>query len=114
MSCPRLGTTVHADPQALHHFLAKAEWSVEAVRHQRLALLRQALGETPFTLCIDETGDRKKGHTTDYAATQYIGNLHGLANGIVSVNAYGVLDTRHHHFPAALPRLQARVAPQAG
>jgi SRSO17 transposase len=92
-SLPRLGTTVHADPQALHHFLAKAEWSVEAVRHQRLALLRQALGETPFILCIDETGDRKKGHTTDYGATQYIGNLHGLANGVVSVNAYGVLDT---------------------
>src|SRR5258706_1995613 len=92
-SLPRLGATVHADPQALHHFLAQAEWSVEAVRTQRLALLRQALGETPFILCIDETGDRKKGHTTDYGATQYIGNLHGLANGIVSVNAYGVLDT---------------------
>src|SRR5258706_7056396 len=92
-SLPRLGTTVHTDPQALHHFLAQAEWSVEAVRHQRLALLRQALGETPFILCLDETGDRKNGHTTDYPATQYIGNLHGLANGIVSVNAYGVLDT---------------------
>jgi len=92
-SLPRLGTTVHTDPQAFHHFLAQAEWSVEAVRTQRLALLRQALGETPFILCIDETGDRKKGHTTDYVASQYIGNLHGLANGIVSVNAYGVLDT---------------------
>jgi SRSO17 transposase len=92
-SLPRLGTTVHADPQALHHFLAKAEWSVQAVRTQRLALLRQALGETPFILCLEETGDRKKGHTTDYGATQYIGNLHGLANGVVSVNAYGVLDT---------------------
>jgi len=92
-SLPRLGTTVHADPQALHHFLAQAEWSVEAVRHQRLALLRQALGETPFILCLEETGDRKQGHTTDYGATQYIGNLHGLANGVVSVNAYGVLDT---------------------
>jgi len=92
-SLPRLGTTVHTDPQALHHFLAKAEWSVEALRSQRLALLRQALGQTPFILCLDETGDRKKGHTTDYVASQYIGNLHGLANGVVSVNAYGVLDT---------------------
>src|SRR5258706_4267431 len=90
---PRLGTTVHADPQALHHFLAKAEWSVEAVRNQRLALLRQALGETPFILCLDETGDRKKGHTTDYAATQYIGHLHGLANAVVSVDGYRVLET---------------------
>src|SRR5258708_8997525 len=82
-SLPRLGTTVHADPQALHHFLANADWSVEAVRTQRLALLRQALGDTPFNLCIDETGDRKKGHTTHYAATQYISNLHGLSHRIV-------------------------------
>jgi SRSO17 transposase len=92
-SLPRLGKTVHADPQALHHFLANADWSVEALRTQRLELLRQALGETPFIVCIDETGDRKKGHTTDYVAHQYIGNLHTLANGVVSVNAYGVLGT---------------------
>jgi SRSO17 transposase len=92
-SLPRLGKTVHADPQALHHFLANAEWSVEALRQRRLELLRQAVGQTPFILCIDETGDRKKGHSTDYVATQYIGNLHTLANGVVSVNAYGVLGT---------------------
>jgi SRSO17 transposase len=90
-SVPRLGRTVHADPQALHHFLAKADWSVNDLRTKRLELLRQALGETPFILCIDETGDRKKGHTTDYVAHQYIGNLHTLANGVVSVNAYGLL-----------------------
>jgi SRSO17 transposase len=92
-SLPRLGKTVHADPQALHHFLAKADWSVEEFRKQRLQLLHQAIGETPFILCIDETGDRKKGHTTDDVASQYIGNLHTLANGVVSVNAYGLLGT---------------------
>ena len=92
-SLPRLGKTVHADPQALHHFLAKAQWSVEELRRKRLDLLRQALGTTPCILCLDETGDRKKGHTTDYVASQYIGNLHTLANGIVSVNAYGLLGT---------------------
>jgi SRSO17 transposase len=92
-SLPRLGKTVHADPQALHHFLANAQWSVNDLRTKRLDLLRQALGTTPFILCIDETGDRKKGHTTDYVATQYIGNLHTLANGVVSVNADGVLGT---------------------
>ncbi len=92
-SLPRLGKTVHADPQALHHFLANAVWSVEALRTKRLELLRQALGTTPFVLCLDETGDRKKGHTTDYVAHQYIGNLHSLANGVVSVNASGRLDT---------------------
>lgn len=92
-SLPQLGKTVHMDPQALHHFLAQADWSVEQVRAQRLTLLRQALGETPIILCIDETGDRKKGRTTDYIASQYIGNLHALANGVVSVNAYGLLGT---------------------
>jgi SRSO17 transposase len=92
-SLPRLGKAVHADPQALHHFLAKAEWSVTELRAKRLELLRQAIGDTPFILCIDETGDRKKGHTTDYVAHQYIGNLHTLANGVVSVNAYGLLGT---------------------
>jgi SRSO17 transposase len=92
-SLPRLGKAVHADPQAVHHFLATAGWSVEALRSKRLELLRQALGETPFIRCIDETGDRKKGHTTDYAAHQSIGNLHTLANGVVSVNAYGLLGT---------------------
>jgi len=92
-SLPRLGKAVQADPQALHHFLAKAEWSVEALRSKRLELLRQALGATAFILCLDEAGDRKKGHATDYVASQYIGNPHTLANGIVSVNADGVLAT---------------------
>jgi SRSO17 transposase len=92
-SLPQLGKTVHADPQALHHLLAQAQWSVEDFRAKRLELRRQALGETPCILCIDETGDRKKGHTTDYVAPQYIGHLHPLANGVVSVNAYGLLGT---------------------
>src|SRR5258708_14804076 len=91
-SLPRLGQTTKADPQALHHFLAKADWSVDAVRAVRLALTRQPLRERPFILCIDEPGDRKKGKTTDYAARQYISNEHTLANRVVSVNAYRVLD----------------------
>src|SRR5215470_3944121 len=63
---PRLGKTVHVDPQALHHFLTKAQWSVADLRTHRLELLRQALGATPFALGLDETGDRKQGPTTDY------------------------------------------------
>ena len=92
-SLPRLAKTVQGDHQALHHFLAHADWSVNQVRGIRLGLLRQALAGRSFILCIDETGDRKKGKTTDYVAHQYIGNVHGLANGIVSVNAYGLLGT---------------------
>jgi SRSO17 transposase len=94
---PAIAKAVGADAQALHHVLAYAPWPVDELRKRRLTLLRQALKGRPFVLCIDETGDRKKGHTTDYVAHQYIGNLGKLANGIVSVNAYGMLD--HITFP---------------
>lgn len=89
--------TGESDPQALHHFIANAPWSVEDLRERRLSELKQALAGRAFTLCIDETGDRKKGKTTDYVASQYIGNIGKLANGMVSVNAYGVLE--HITFP---------------
>ena len=89
---PAIAKAVGADAQALHHVLAYAPWSVQELRTRRLALVRQALAGRSFTLCIDETGDRKKGTTTDYVAHQYIGNVGKLENGIVSVNAYGILD----------------------
>ena len=108
---PQLGKTVHIDPQAFHHFLAHADWSVEALRHQRLELLRQALGDRPIIVCLDETGDRKKGHTTDYVATQYIGNLPTLANGIVSVNAYGLLGTTTFPLLFRLFKPESRLKP---
>src|SRR5215471_10218968 len=107
-SLPRLGKTVHADPQALHHFLANAEWSVEALRTQRVELLRQALGDTPFILCLEETGERKKGHTTDYVAHQYIGNLRQSADaGQWRGLGQGVWCARHDDLAPPGPRLQA-------
>lgn len=51
--------------------------------------MQQLKGQS-ITLIIDETGDRKKGKTTDYVDRQYIGNLGKIDNGIVSVNAYGI------------------------
>ena len=80
------------DSQGLHHFVSEGDWQVERLREKRLAILKQALGGRSFVLCIDETGDKKKGATTDYTARQYIGNLGKLENGVVSVNTYGVLD----------------------
>lgn len=80
------------DGQSLHHFLRDGVWSIEQVRAMRLHLIRQQLGMQPITLCLDETGDVKKGSTTDYVAKQYIGNLGKTANGVVSVNAYAVVD----------------------
>lgn len=59
---------------------------------RRLELLLQQLNDRAITLVIDETGDRKKGSTTDYVARQYIGNLGKIENGIVSVNAYSVVE----------------------
>ncbi len=92
-SLPAIAKAVGLEnPQPLHHFLANSPWAVEAIRHVRIQLLLFALKEREFILCIDETGDRKKGKTTDYVARQYIGNLGKTENGIVSVNAYGVLD----------------------
>jgi SRSO17 transposase len=110
-SLPRIAKTVQADAQALHHFLTKGHWSTKALRARRLELLRQALGETPFILCIDETGDRKKGHTTDYVAHQYIGNVHTLANGLVSVNAYGVLNGVTFPLAFSLYKPKSRLKP---
>jgi SRSO17 transposase len=37
---------------------------------------------------VDETGDRKKGKTTDYVDRQYLGNLGKVAQVLVSVNVY--------------------------
>jgi SRSO17 transposase len=75
-------------------------------------LVRQALAGQSFLLCIDETGDRKKGKTTEYVAHQYIGNLGKLANGIVSVNAYGILD--HITFPLLFKVYKPRTRLQPG
>lgn len=92
-SLPAIAKLVgEADSQGLHHFVSQGAWSVEALREARLGLLQQALGGRVFVLCIDETGDKKKGKSTDYAARQYVGNLGKVENGVVSVNAYGVLD----------------------
>jgi SRSO17 transposase len=111
-SLPRLAPATKADPQALHHFLARADWSVEGIRAVRLELTHQALRGRPFILCSDETGDRKKGKTTDSAAHQSIGNVHTLANGVVAVNAYGVLDTVT--FPLAFRLFKPRRRLKAG
>lgn len=78
--------------QPLHHFMANSPWDVKALRQRRIGLLLQALKGQSFLVCIDETGDKKKGDKTDYVKRQYIGNLGKIENGIVSVNAYGILE----------------------
>ncbi|MCX7594181.1 MAG: IS701 family transposase [Fischerella sp.] len=84
-----LGLSNH---QSLLHFLTESPWQVEKLRNQRLSIIHQLLEGRNFTLIIDDTGDKKKGKTTDYVDRQYIGNLGTIENGIVSVNAYAFLD----------------------
>ena len=79
------------DSQPLQNFLTDSPWSVIELRNYRIALALKMLNGQLFKLIIDETGDRKKGRHTNYVARQYIGNLGKIENGIVSVNAYGVL-----------------------
>ncbi len=79
------------DSQPLQNFLTDSPWSVTELRERRLALSLEMLKGQSIKLVIDETGDKKKGNHTDYVARQYIGNLGKVENGIVSVNAYGVL-----------------------
>ena len=81
------------DSQPLHHFLTESPWHVEALREQRLSLLLEVLQGREIKLIIDETGDAKKGSSTDYVKRQYIGNLGKVENGIVAVTAYGVIDS---------------------
>jgi SRSO17 transposase len=78
--------------QVLHHCLTESSWSVAALQKRRLKLILQQLNGRAITLVIDETGDRKKGNTTDYVARQYIGNIGKIENSIVSVNAYGIVE----------------------
>lgn len=79
------------DAQPLQNFLTGSPWNVLDLRQRRLDLTFNWLAGRPFKLVIDDTGDRKKGKTTDYVAPQYIGKMGKVENGIVSVNAYGVL-----------------------
>ena len=78
--------------QSLQQFLVHSPWEAGQLRKRRLELILKALKGRKLTLVIDETGDRKKGRSTDYVKRQYIGNLGKVENGIVSVDAYGVID----------------------
>ncbi len=78
--------------QSLHHFLTLSPWSVQELRRKRLEVILNILEGRSIILIIDETGDKKKGQSTDYVKRQYIGNLGKIESGIVAVTAYGYLD----------------------
>jgi SRSO17 transposase len=78
--------------QGLLHFLSESPWRAEELEKRRLEIILKVLEGREIVVIIDETGDRKKGKSTDYVKRQYIGNLGKIENGIVSVNAYGYCD----------------------
>ena len=82
-----------SNEQGLLHFLTEHKRKIKQLREARLRLILQVLSGQEITLIIDETGDRKKGETTDYVKRQYIGNLGKVENGIVAVTAYGLFDS---------------------
>ena len=72
------------ESQGLNHFLKEAHWNVEKVREIRLWLTKLFIGEREVTLCLDETGDAKKGKTTDYVAKQYsVSRINEIHRGFI-------------------------------
>ena len=92
-SLPAIAKAVGLDNQQnLHHFLTESPWQVQQLRQKRLELTLKVLNGRSLILLIDETGDCKKGKSTDYVKRQYIGNVGKKENGIVAVTAYGLVD----------------------
>lgn len=92
-SLPAIAKAVGLDNQQnLHHFLSESPGTVQQLRQRRLELMLKVLDGRKLMLLIDETGDCKKGKSTDYVKRQYIGNVGKKENGIVAVTAYGLVD----------------------
>ncbi len=79
-----------ARAQRLQWFLSESDWSEREVQAERLRLLRADPATAPTAqgvLVIDETGDRKDGHSTAHVSRQYLANLGKIDNGVVSVSS---------------------------
>lgn len=90
-SLPEIAKIVGLDNyQGLHHFLTTPSWEARTVKNFKIRANSTSFECWPIILIIDETGDKKKGNTTDYVKRQYIGNLGKVENGVVAVTAYGM------------------------
>lgn len=90
---PAIAKVVGLDnEQSLHHFLSKSPWEAQELRQQRLEIILKILSGREIILIIDDTGDKKQGHGTDYVKRQYIGNIGKTENGIVAVTAYAYIE----------------------
>lgn len=59
-----------SNEQGLLHFLTESPWKALNLRKARLELILSILQGQEISLIIDETGDRKKGDSTDYVKRQ--------------------------------------------
>lgn len=92
-SLPEIAKQVGLDnEQSLHHFLTKSPWDTQKLRKRRLEIILNILQGRSIILIIDETGDKKKGKSTDYVKRQYLGKIGKIESGIVAVTAYGYLE----------------------
>lgn len=103
----------HREVQRLQWFLSQSPWEHEPVTERRIALLL-AEAATPShergALLLDDSGDRKSGHATDYVSRQYIGSRAAVTGGIVAVTTvwaderiYYPLHTRPYQPAPRLP-----------
>jgi SRSO17 transposase len=92
-SLPAIARAVGLDnSQGLLNLLTESPWKIERLRRRRLGLMLSMLKGEEIILLIDDTGDCKKGKTTDYVKRQYIGNVGKTENGIVAVTAYALYE----------------------
>jgi len=77
-----------------HHFITKSPGSSTELKEKRFPKIFKELKRKTITLVIDETEYRKKGKKTDYLARKYLGSVGKVDKGIVSVNAYGIYESR--------------------
>jgi SRSO17 transposase len=94
---PAIAKVVGLDnEQSLHHFLSKSPWEAQELRQQRLEIILKILSGREIILIIDDTGDKKQGHGTDYVKRQYIGNAR--KDGKWNSSSYGLCIYRGNNF----------------
>ncbi len=89
-----------APAQRLQFFLSESSWDVAAVNRRRLEVLWAVEDLRPHAqgvLIVDDSGDRKAGGHTAYAARQYLGSIGKIDNGIVAVTT--VWADEHVYYP---------------
>jgi SRSO17 transposase len=114
-SLPAIARAVGLDnSQGLLNLLTESPWKVERLRRRRLELMLKTVKGEEIILLIDDTGDCKKGKTTDYVKRQYIGNVGKTENGIVAVTAYALYEGMVFPLCFAVYKPRERLKPLRG